>query len=116
MSIVIHLDKVPALEDICGQIQPVTTKADFNGANVVFWTAKQASTPHYHKIATEFYIVVEGTGKVRLGEKMINVRPGTVVMIRPGTVHHVVPDAGQVIKAWVVASPAWQEADQVRLD
>ena len=43
--------------------------------------------PHYHKIATELYYVLEGEGSVMLdGEERV-VRNGSMVHIPPGVVH-----------------------------
>jgi mannose-6-phosphate isomerase-like protein (cupin superfamily) len=43
-------------------------------------------TPHTHDVEeTIFY--VEGRGSARIGEKEVNVRPGTMIVIPPGTVH-----------------------------
>lgn len=43
-------------------------------------------TPHTHDVEeTIFYI--EGKGSARVGEKEIKVKPGTMLVIPPGTVH-----------------------------
>src|SRR6266487_1474790 len=43
-------------------------------------------TPHTHDVEeTIFYI--EGKGSARVGEKEVKVKPGTMIVIPPGTVH-----------------------------
>ena len=43
--------------------------------------------PHYHKIATELYYVLEGEGSVMLDGEERAVRKGSMVHIPPGVVH-----------------------------
>jgi quercetin dioxygenase-like cupin family protein len=45
------------------------------------------STPHYHKLGTELYYVLEGEGSVLLDGQEHPVRKGSVVHIPPGVVH-----------------------------
>ncbi len=43
--------------------------------------------PHYHKVATELYYVLEGEGAVILDGEEHPVRKGSIVHIPPGVVH-----------------------------
>lgn len=43
--------------------------------------------PHYHKIATELYYVLEGSGAVNLDGVEHEVRKGSLLHIPPGVVH-----------------------------
>lgn len=43
--------------------------------------------PHYHKVATELYYVLEGEGSVTLDGVRQEVRKGSLVHIPPGVVH-----------------------------
>jgi len=43
--------------------------------------------PHYHKVATELYYVLEGEGSVILDGEERPVRKGSIVHIPPGVVH-----------------------------
>ena len=43
--------------------------------------------PHYHKIATELYYVLDGEGSVMLDGEEREVRKGSMVHIPPGVVH-----------------------------
>jgi len=42
---------------------------------------------HYHKRTTEIYYFLEGEGFLELDGEKVPVRPGSSVLIRPGTVH-----------------------------
>jgi quercetin dioxygenase-like cupin family protein len=43
--------------------------------------------PHYHKIATELYYVLEGSGTVIVDGEEHEVRKGSLVHIPPGLIH-----------------------------
>lgn len=47
----------------------------------------EVAQPHYHKIATELYYVLEGEGTVVLDGLEYPVRKGTIVHIPPGVIH-----------------------------
>ena len=47
-------------------------------------------TPHYHKRATEIYIILEGEGYLELDQEMVPVKPLSAVMIRPGCRHRAI--------------------------
>jgi len=46
-----------------------------------------ATQPHHHALTEEFYCVVEGSGRMRVGEEERDVRVGDAILIPPGTVH-----------------------------
>ena len=62
---------------------------------------------HYHKVATELYYVLEGSGHVRLDGVEHEVRKGSVVHIPPGVVHGAV---GRM-RVLVVGIPDMSEGD-----
>jgi len=45
---------------------------------------------HYHKKLTEIYYVLEGEGAIELDGDPVHVKPGSAVLIRPGTRHRAV--------------------------
>ncbi len=42
---------------------------------------------HYHKKQTEIFVIVGGSGKLRIGEEEFDVKCGDVFVCPPGTVH-----------------------------
>mgnify|MGYP001442044039 CR=1 FL=1 len=52
------------------------------------WRLKpgQASTKHRHRTTEEIYIVLEGTGKLRVGDELLVLNPMDSVAVDPGTV------------------------------
>lgn len=63
---------------------------------------KADSAVHYHKTLTETYVVLEGTGHMELDGERFELRPGSVVHIRPGTRHRAV---GRLVVLNVVVPP-----------
>ena len=64
---------------------------------------------HYHERCTEFYYILEGNGTMQVGEETVEVRPGTALLIPPGTPHR---DCGGFTTV-VFGAPAWDEEDEV---
>ena len=50
---------------------------------------RKATSGHSHAGQEEVYYFIEGTGKMELGEEMIKVEPGDVVLIEDGVYHRV---------------------------
>ena len=50
-----------------------------------FWrlTPGQASTRHRHRTAAELYVVLEGTGRLRVGEELLTLEPMSAVLVEP---------------------------------
>jgi mannose-6-phosphate isomerase-like protein (cupin superfamily) len=46
-----------------------------------------ATTAHVHRISEELYYFTSGSGRIRLGDEELEVRPGDCVVIPPGTPH-----------------------------
>lgn len=104
--IVRRLEEVPKERSICGFRQRLITKEDFEGANFTFLSVYEAER-HYHKKTTEFYYVLEGEGILELDGEKVELKPGTLVMIRPGTRHRAEGD----VKVLIVGIPPFDPAD-----
>ena len=63
--------------------------------------------PHFHKVATELYYVLEGSGSVLLDGVEHEVRKGSLVHIPPGVVHSAI---GRM-RVLVIGMPDISEAD-----
>ncbi|WP_456478358.1 cupin domain-containing protein [Geoglobus ahangari] len=42
---------------------------------------------HYHSIQTEVFVIVEGSGRIGIGDEVFSVRCGDVLLCEPGKVH-----------------------------
>src|SRR3954469_24724558 len=52
----------------------------------------QASTRHRHRSEEELYVVLEGTGRMRVGGEVLTLEPLSAVRVDPGTVRQVFND------------------------
>jgi mannose-6-phosphate isomerase-like protein (cupin superfamily) len=68
------------------------------------------SVKHYHKECTEIYLILEGRGHMELNGDVVEVGPGTVVLIEPNTRHRLWSEEG--VRAVVFGTPAWRPEDE----
>lgn len=77
--------------------------------------AGASTTPHHHPQTEEIYYVLEGQGRVQLGEEARNVGPGDAIAIPPGTPHHVTNTGRAVLKFLCCCAPPYEHEDTVLL-
>ena len=74
-----------------------------------FWllTPGQASTKHRHTTQTELYVVLEGTGRMRIGDEPepLTLEPRSCVLVDPDTVRQVFNDTDADVLWLVVGTP-----------
>ena len=61
----------------------------------------QASTKHRHRAQEELYVLLEGTGRMRIGDEVLTLEPRASLVVDPDTVRQLFNDteAGQL---WLV--------------
>jgi quercetin dioxygenase-like cupin family protein len=71
------------------------------------WRLKpgQASTRHRHRETTELYVVLEGTGRVRVAGEVITLDPLSSLKIEPGTIRQLFNDTAADQLWLVVGAP-----------
>lgn len=104
-----RLAEAPTVPCPCGQSTRLLTIADGPLANfhITFITD---SAKHYHKECTELYYILEGTGTLELNDDVVNVEPGTLVVIEPYTAHRLRSEAG--VRTIVLGMPACRHDDE----
>lgn len=107
--VVRKLADAPAVPCPCGTSTRILTSADGSPCSLHV-TAIRDSVRHYHRDTTEVYYILEGAGKIELNGDWVDVEPGTVVWIEPGTRHRVESEAG--LKTIVFGLPAFNPADE----
>jgi quercetin dioxygenase-like cupin family protein len=65
----------------------------------------QASTKHRHRSETELYVVLEGTGRMRIGDDVHTLAPLSTVLVEPGVVRQVFNDGDEDALWLVVGAP-----------
>lgn len=70
--------------------------------------------PHYHANGeVELYFVLHGLGRVVVGNEVLRVEKGGVVITPSGTVHYALPDKEQGLVLAVVNTPPFNPANNV---
>lgn len=104
-----HLETAPTVPCPCGESTRILTGADGPACNLHV-TFIRDSVRHYHKNCTEVYYILEGSGKMELNGDWVEVRPGTVVFLEPGTRHRLVSAEG--VRTIVFGMPALDPSDE----
>jgi mannose-6-phosphate isomerase-like protein (cupin superfamily) len=71
------------------------------------------TTPHFHPRTEEIYYILEGTGRMTIGEDEQDVRPGDAIAIPPGEVHTIRCTSDQPLKFLCCCAPAYEHSDTV---
>lgn len=86
--------------DLCGQLE-----AEALGARLWRLAPGQASTRHRHAAQTELYVVLEGTGRMRVGDELLTLAPLSAVLVEPRTVRQAFNDTDADALWLVVGTP-----------
>lgn len=85
-TIVRRHNDVEPITEVCGESRRLITAADGTetGLHVVHIIE---SEPHYHERTAEIYYILAGGGRMRVGDEVFDVEPGTAIYVPPGKVH-----------------------------
>ncbi|MCU0879616.1 MAG: cupin domain-containing protein [Pirellulaceae bacterium] len=102
--------KIPGVPCPCGTARRgLADVDDFPGTIHVTQIALDNAL-HYHKRLTEtyYFLECEPGAQMQLGDELLDVQPGTCIMIRPGTRHRAI---GRM-KVLIVVYPKFDPADE----
>ena len=86
------------------------TKSEILGARLWRFPPKSANTLHRHPKMEEFYFVVEGTGRMRIGDQTITVPKHGGVLVGPELVRQVFNDTdGEAL--WLIVGAPEKESE-----
>jgi quercetin dioxygenase-like cupin family protein len=74
----------------------------------------QASTRHRHRITTELYVLLEGTGRIRVGDNLHTVSPLSSVLVDAGQVRQLFNDT-DADQLWLVVSAPPEAANTLEM-
>jgi quercetin dioxygenase-like cupin family protein len=66
----------------------------------------QTITKHRHRAQTELYVLLEGTGRVRIGDEVLTLEPLSAIAVEPRTVRQVFNDTDTDALWLVCGAPA----------
>ncbi len=76
--------------------------------------APGASTQeHFHARTEEIYYITHGTGRMRIGTEMREVKAGDAIAIPPGEKHKIWNTGHEVLRLLCCCAPAYEHADTV---
>jgi mannose-6-phosphate isomerase-like protein (cupin superfamily) len=64
-------------------------------------TPGQASTKHRHEVTEELYVLLEGTGRMRVGDELLTLEPMSAVLVEPSELRQLFNDTGSD-QLWLV--------------
>ena len=105
--ILARMDEIPPVPCSCGLTRRAFVSAG-NAASLHRVDISREARTHWHERLTEIYYVLEGDGFFELDGERVPVRPGTAVLIRPGTRHRAVGD----LRILNIVVPPHDEADE----
>ena len=79
--------------------------ADALGARLWRLAPGQASTKHRHLTQTELYVVLEGSGRIRIDDELHTLEPLSTALVEPGAVRQVFNDTSAEALWLVVGTP-----------
>lgn len=86
------------------------TKSEILGARLWRLPPKSANTLHKHIRAEEFYFVLEGVGRLRIGEATVTVPKYGGVLVGPGELRQVFNDTDEEVLWLITGAPEEPEA------
>ena len=74
----------------------------------------QASTWHRHRLTEEVYVVLEGTGRMRVGDEVLTLTPLSAVLVEPRTMRQPFNDT-DADQLWLVVGAPNEAADTLEM-
>jgi uncharacterized cupin superfamily protein len=74
----------------------------------------QASTRHRHRVTEELYVVLEGTGRLTVGDETLTLPQGSAALVSPEVVRQPFNDTG-ADQLWLVIGAPTEPADTTRM-
>ena len=80
------------------------------------WRLKpgQASTRHRHLAQEELYVLLEGRGRIRVGDDLLTLAPLSALCVEPGTLRQVFNDT-EADALWLVAGAPPEQASTLEM-
>ncbi len=95
--------------DLAKQLEATTL-----GARLWCLHAGQASTRHRHRRTHELYVLLEGTGRIRIGDDLHTLNPRSTVLIEPGDVRQLFNDT-EADQLWLVVGAPPEPANTLEM-
>jgi quercetin dioxygenase-like cupin family protein len=88
--------------------------AEALGARLWRLAPGQASTKHRHRAQEELYVLLEGRGRMRLGDESLELSPLDAILVEPGTVRQPFNDT-DADQLWLVVGAPPESANTLEM-
>jgi len=117
----VHISSLSGLEpfvtkdgsEIRELVGPAWTPADNQSLAEATIAPGGATMEHYHRVTEELYYVVEGTGRLTVGDDEREVDVGDCAVIPPGERHTIVNTGDGPLRILCCCAPAYTHEDTV---
>jgi quercetin dioxygenase-like cupin family protein len=89
-------------------------EAETLGARLWRLAPGQASTRHRHRATAELYVVLEGTGRLRVADELLTLEPLSAVLVEPDVVRQPFNDT-DADQLWLVAGAPKESANTLEM-
>ena len=73
----------------------------------------EASDPHILKTSSELYVIEKGRGRAFVGEEVVEVTAGDLVLVPEGVMQHIENIGVERLEFLCIVSPPWSKSDEV---
>lgn len=105
---VVNINDVEAVPCPCGMSRRAFTDDPDQIASLHVVDITVDAKTHYHKKLTEIYYILEGSGQMELDGDLVDVGPGSTILIKPGCRHRAIGE----MKILNVPVPAFDPSDE----
>ncbi len=89
-------------------------EAETLGARLWRLRPGQASTRHRHRTTAELYVVLEGTGRLRVGDELLTLEPLSAVLVDPDVLRQPFNDT-DAAQLWLVVGAPQEAANTLEM-
>jgi mannose-6-phosphate isomerase-like protein (cupin superfamily) len=97
--------------EICELVRPDTSPLRRLSIAEVHVAPRVAAAPHRHLRTEESYVVLSGTGRVRVDDQELAVEAGDVICIPVGAVHRISNASPEPLRYLAISSPPYSAED-----
>jgi mannose-6-phosphate isomerase-like protein (cupin superfamily) len=113
-----NIDRVPAFTTKDGsEIRELLAHRNASVRNQTLAEARLpvggATTPHHHVCAEEIYYILEGCGRMQIGQETAAVAPGDAIAIPPGLSHQITNTGSCTLKFLCCCAPGYEHEDTI---
>jgi mannose-6-phosphate isomerase-like protein (cupin superfamily) len=103
-------EDIKLIKDACGKLQEMYHSKNIS---VSYATITGETKRHKHLKMEEIYYIIKGKGKIKIGEKVFEIKPGDIVPI-PKKVYHSIDPIEEPIELIVITHPRFDKNDLIQ--